>query len=42
MSESGEMEFVPPDREMPKGEMHEQEGQPEQDEMPAGSMDDEP
>lgn len=38
VSESGEMQPVPPDQEMPKGEMHEQEGQEEQDEMPSGAM----
>ncbi len=40
MSESGEMQEIPPDQEMPKGEMHENEAQDEQDEMPTGAMED--
>ena len=38
MDDSGEMQDVPPDREMPTGAMHEQEPQEERDEMPAGEM----
>lgn len=40
VSDAGEMQAVPPEQEMPRGAMHEQEGQEERDEMPAGAMND--
>ena len=41
MSESVDMDPVPPDQEMPRGGMHDQEGGEEQDEMPSGAMESE-
>ncbi|MGH9178867.1 MAG: hypothetical protein ACRD0N_09980 [Acidimicrobiales bacterium] len=38
MSETGEMQEVPPDREMPSGEMREPDHVLEQEDMPAGDM----
>ena len=38
VSDTGEMQELPPDAEMPSGEMEEPRIQVEQDEMPSGSM----
>ena len=38
MSETGEMQEVPPDQEMPSGDMKDPEYVLEQEEMPTGAM----